>query len=117
QLESGQVQERDQEKAQPPGEEEDTDSPNVVPVLRGKPAVELVPRPEMVESAVTVDRSRNLEARRAEQADPFVNPAVERNHHLGREQAVVARLASRGIGDVVAHEIAWPDRDPRHAKR
>src|SRR5437899_10108963 len=52
-IEGGQVEYRDQEDAQPPGEQENTDGPNVVPVLRGKPAAELVPRPEMIESAVT----------------------------------------------------------------
>src|SRR6266850_1826141 len=76
-LEGSQVEQRDQKDAQPAGEEENADSPNVVAVLRRKAAAELVPRPEMVESAVTLNRSRNLEARRAEQADPFANLALE----------------------------------------
>src|SRR2546421_5847579 len=89
-LEGSQVEQRDQKDAQPAGEEENTDSPNVVPVLRRKAAAELVPRPEMVESAITLNRSRNLEARRAEQADPFANLAVERNDTLCRVPAVSA---------------------------
>src|SRR6266478_3497076 len=115
-IEGGEVEYRDQEDAQRPGEEENTDGPNVVPVLCGKAAAELVARPEMVETAVTVNRSRNLEARRAEQADSFANLPAERNHRLCREQAVIARSASRGISDVVAHEVVWPDRRSGHAK-
>src|SRR2546422_11206544 len=72
-LEGSQVEQRDQKDAQPAGEEENSNRPNVVAVLRGKAAAELVPRPEMVESAVTLNRSRNLKARRAEQADSFTN--------------------------------------------
>src|SRR5207245_7452687 len=104
-LEGGQVDDRDQEDAQPPREEKNTDVPKVVAMLCSKAAAQRVPRPEMVESAVTLNRSRNLEGRRAQQPHPLTNLAVERNHHLCREKAVLARPASRGVGDVVSHEV------------
>src|SRR5437773_6123617 len=65
-LEGGQVDDQDEEDAQPPCEEEQTDSPKVVPILRPEAATQRLPRPEMVESAVPLDRSRNLEARGAQ---------------------------------------------------
>src|SRR5438552_8613672 len=70
----------------------------------------------MVESAVTLNRPRNLEARGAQQAHPFPNLAIERNHRLCREEAVFARPASSGIGDVVPHEVVWPERRSGHAE-
>src|SRR5207237_9416035 len=115
-FEGGQVDDRDQEDAQPPREEENADGPKVVPILCSKAAVQRVPRPEMVESAVTLNRSRNLEGRRAQQPNSLTNLAVERNHHLCREKAVPARPASRGAGEVVPHEVAWPDRRSGHAE-
>src|SRR2546427_9544715 len=47
-------------------------------------------RPEMVESHVALNGSRNLETRSAQQADPFANLAVERNQYLRPEEDVVA---------------------------
>jgi len=71
----------------------------------------------MVESQVALHRSRNLETRSAQQADPFANLAVERNQHLRPEEDIVAGPATRRISDVVAHEVVRPDRGPRYAKR
>src|SRR5207245_1111048 len=114
-IEGDQVEYRDQEDTQPPCEEENADGQNVVPILCGKASAQRIPRPEMVESAVTLNRSRNLEARGAQQADPFANLAIERNHRLCREEAVVARPASRAGGDGVPPEVVWPSRRPSHA--
>src|SRR5207247_10455370 len=94
-----------------------TNCPEVEPVLCGKNAAQRLPRPEMVESAVALDGARNLEGRRAQQANPFANLAVERNHHLGGEEAVVPGPPSRGVVDIVAQEVAWPDRRSGHPER
>src|SRR2546427_4622784 len=101
-LEGGQVDEHDQEDPQPPCGQENADRPKVEPVLCGQAAAQRFPRPEMVESAVALDGPRNLEGWRAQQAHPFANLAVDRDHHLGPEEAVVARPAPRRVGDVVA---------------
>src|SRR5262245_47437601 len=116
-LEGRQIERREEEDAQPPGEKEEAHGPEVVPVLCPETPPQLLALAEMVEPAVAVDGSRNLETRGAEQPDPFANPAVERNHHLRREQTVVAGPPSRGVGDVVAHEAAGPDRRSGHAER
>src|SRR5439155_12611523 len=110
QRERGEVEHGDDEDAQPAGDEEDAHGPKVVAVLRRQPAAELVAGPQMIESGVPVDRSWNLETGRAKQAGVHANGTVERNHHLGREQTVVAGPGSAGVGDVVAQEVAWPDR-------
>ena len=75
------------------------------------------PRPEMVESAVAFDGPRNLKGWRAQQAHPFANLAIDGDHHLGPEQAVLARSATRRVVDVVAQEVARTDRRPRHPER
>src|SRR2546430_6302163 len=71
----------------------------------------------MVELAVTLHRSRNLETRGAQQSDPLANLAVQRNHHFRPEQAVVPRRAARGVGDVVPEEVVWPERRSGHPER
>src|SRR6266540_1576124 len=85
-LEGGEVEDREAEDSHPAGEEENADGSKVVPVLCRQAAAQRLPCPEMVESAVTLDGSRNLEARRAQEADPFANLADERDHHLRAEQ-------------------------------
>src|SRR2546426_7048725 len=116
QRERGKVEQDDDEDAEPSGEEEDPHGSDIVPVLGRKVAGDLLPDPKMIESGVPVDGSWNLEAWGAEQACVSANRAVQRNHHLGRQQAVVAGPASRWIDDVVAQEAARPDRYARHAK-
>ena len=69
---------------------------------------------QVVELAVPLDRSRDLEAGRAQQPDPLPDRPVDRDHDLRREQAVVAGPALRGVGDVVAEEVVRPDRHPGH---
>src|SRR5207249_9597617 len=103
-LEGGQVDEHDQQDAQPTCEQENADRPKVEPALCGKAAAQRLPGSEMVESAVALDGPWNLEGRRAQQAHPFASLAVDRDHHLDREEAVVGRPCSRREGDVVAHE-------------
>src|SRR5438093_3629959 len=109
QFQRGHVDDRDQEDAQPPREQEDADGSKVEPVLCGQAAAQRLPRAQMVESAVALDRPRDLERRRAQQAHSLTHLAVERNHHLDREQAVVAERCSGGVGDIVANEGAGPD--------
>src|SRR5947209_16078937 len=116
QLDGSEVEQGEQENAHPACEEEQADGSKVVAVLGRKAAAQGLPRPEMVESAVTLDRSRNLETRGAQQADLFANLAVEGNHHLRPEEDVVARPATHGKGDVVPHEVVRPDRYPRHTE-
>ena len=78
----------------------------VVPVLGGQAAAQLASRPAGASKLrVTLDRAGDLEAGRAQQADTLADLSVDRDHHLRREQAVVARLALRGVGDVVAEEV------------
>src|SRR5439155_6734895 len=108
-FEGGQVEYREEEDAYPFREEENTDSPNIVPILCREAAAQRLPRPEMVEPAVTLNGSRNLETRGAQQADRFANLAVERHHHLRPEEDVVSRPAARGVGDVVPEEVVAPD--------
>src|SRR5216117_947479 len=116
-LDSGQVEEGEQEDAQPPCGEKNADGPKVASILCREAAAQRLPRPEMVEPHVALDRARNLETWGAQEADPFSNLSVERNQHLRREEDVVARPATCGIGDVVPHEVVRPDRYPRHAER
>src|SRR6266540_3793399 len=116
-LERGQVEEGEQEDAYPPCEEENTDGLKIAAILCREAAAQRLPRPEMVESHVALNGSRNLETRSAQQADPFADLAVERNQHLGAEEDVVTRPAARGIGDVVAHEVVGPDRCAGHTER
>ena len=86
-----------------------------MPVLGGEAATKPVSRSQVVEAAVALDRPRDLEGRGAQQPDILPDPPADRHHDLRREQAVVARPASRRIGDVVAEEVACPDgrRDSR----
>jgi len=59
-FEGGQVDEYDQEDAQPPREQEDADRPEVESVLCGKAEAQRLPRPEMVESAVRISFSNAM---------------------------------------------------------
>src|SRR5438874_5361069 len=117
QLEGGEVERREHEDADPACEEEETDGPQVIPILYRKAAAQRLPRPEMVELRVTLNGARNLETGGAQQAEPFAPLAVERNHHLRPEEDVVARAAARGIHDVVAYEVARPDCHSGYAER
>src|SRR2546422_3897756 len=117
QLDGSEVEQGEQENAGPACEEEQADGSKVVAVLGRKAAAQGLPRPEVVESAVALDRSRNLETRGAQQADPFANLAVKGNHHLRPEQDVVVRPAARRIHDVVPHEVAGPDRRSGYEER
>src|SRR6266478_6655593 len=116
-LDAGEVEQGEQENAHPPCEEEQADGSKVIPILGRKAAAQRLPGPEMVESAVALDGSWNLETRGAQQADPFANLAVEGNHHFRPEEDVVVRLAACGIHNVVPHEVARPDRRSRYAER
>src|SRR5947208_1763114 len=82
QLEGGEVQRREQEDADPPCDEEETDGPQVIPILCRKAAAQPLPRPEMVELRVTLNGARNLETRVAPQAEPFAHLALEGQQHL-----------------------------------
>src|SRR6266581_4430156 len=116
-LDRGEVDDRDQEDTQPPRDQENADGSQVELVLRGQAATQRLPRAQMVESAVALDGPRNPEGWRAQQAYAFTDFTVERNHRLDREQAVIARHAPRRVGNVVAKEVAGPDRHPRHPER
>src|SRR2546425_7907529 len=116
-FDGGEVEHGEQEDAHPPREEEEADSPQVIPILSRKAAAQCLARPEIVELGVPLDGPRNLETRGAQQAHPLANLAVERNHHLRPEEDVVARPAARGIGDVVPQEVVGPDRHAGHAER
>src|SRR2546426_6563927 len=104
QLDGSEIEQGEQENAHPACEEEQADGSKVVAVLGRKAAAHGLPRPEMVESAVALDGSRNLETRGAQQADPFANLAVEGNHHFRPEEAAVVRPTARSIHDAVPHE-------------
>src|SRR5207253_3976595 len=104
-LESDQVDEHDQEDAKPPRREKNADRQEVEAILCGKAAAQCFPRPQMIESAVALDGPRYLEGRRAQQPHALVDLALDRNHDLGAEQAIVARLSARGIVDVVTDEV------------
>jgi hypothetical protein len=56
----------------------------------------------MVEAVVPADGARDLETRRAQQPDPFPDRPGDRDHDLGREQAVVPDAGVGWVGDVVA---------------
>src|SRR5206468_2757728 len=89
-LEGGQVEENEQENSQPPCNEEKADGLKVASILCRKAAAQRLPRPEMVELHVALDRTRNLETWGAQEADPFSNLSIQRNQHLRPEEAVVA---------------------------
>src|SRR5689334_6661539 len=65
-FDRSQVNEHDEEDPKPTGQEKDSDCPKVEPILRGKPADERLPGPEMVVSTVAFDRARNLDGWRAQ---------------------------------------------------
>src|SRR5262245_1840151 len=71
----------------------------------------------MVESAVTLNGSRYLETRGAQQPDSLADFAVEWNHHLRPQENVVACPAACGVGDVVSDEVIWPERSSGQAER
>src|SRR5207237_3508662 len=60
---------------------------------------------------------RYLEGWRAQQPHALVDLALDRDHDLGAEEAIVARLSARLIVDVITHEVSRPDRSARQAKR
>jgi len=59
----GHAEQGDQEKVQPPNEQENTHGSEVVPLLRGQAAAQFLAGPEVIELAVTLDRPRDLEGR------------------------------------------------------
>src|SRR5216117_1999300 len=61
------------------------------------------------EHLIALHRPRDLKRRRAEQPDPFADLAVERDHRLGRDQAVVTGPPARRVIDVVPEEAIPPD--------
>src|SRR2546426_785683 len=71
QFDGGQVEEGEQEDAHPPCDEENSDGLKVASILCREAAAQRLPRLEMVESHVALDRTRNLETGRAQEADPF----------------------------------------------
>src|SRR5256885_16920425 len=90
-LDGGQVEQGEREDAQPPCEEENADGLKVAAMLGRQAAAQCFPRPQMIESHVALDRTRDLETWGAQQADPFTDLSVERNQHLGSEKDVVDR--------------------------
>src|SRR5215472_15985665 len=116
-LDGGQVEEGEQEDTQPPCDKKNADGMKVASILCREAAAQRLPRPEMVESRVALDRAGNLETWGAQEADSFTNLSVERNQHLGPEEDVVARPATRGIRHVVPHEVVRPNRYSRHVER
>src|SRR5215472_7491593 len=60
-LDGGQVEEGKQEDTQPPSDEENADGLKVASILSREAAAQRLPRPEMVESHVALDRTRNFE--------------------------------------------------------
>src|SRR3989449_9997390 len=93
QLDGSEVEQGEQENAHPACEEEQADGSKVVAVLGRKAAAQGLPRPEMVESAVALNRARNLEGRGAQQPHAFANLAVERSE----ERRVGEECRSRGV--------------------
>src|ERR1700751_5745717 len=85
-----------------------------VPMVRGVgPFLGAPPPPPLgfvqLDRLVALHRPRDLERRRAEQPYPFADLAVERDHRLGRDQAVVAYPAACRVVDVVPEEAVPPD--------
>src|SRR5215469_6722461 len=115
-MQGGQHEQGHDEDIDPPGDQENAHRPDVVLVLRLKPATQLVAGPEMVETAVALDLAWNLEAWRAEQAGPRSDLPVERNHRLRGKKAIVPGPATRGVGDVVSDEIAGANENWRNAE-
>jgi len=94
-FEGGHVDGGDQEDAHPPCEKENTDCPKVEPVLCGEAAAQRLARPEMVVSVVALDGPRNLEGRRAQQADPS---------RILPSSGIIAFIASRQLSPVLPPE-------------
>src|SRR5215469_72065 len=115
-MHGGQHEHGHEEGIDPPGDQEHAHSPDVVLVLRLKPATQLVAGPEMVEAAVALDRARYLEGWRAEQAGPRSDLPVERNHRLRGKKAIVPRPSTGRVGDVVPDEIVGANENWRNAK-
>ena len=84
--------------------------------LPARPRRNSLPLLQWIEAAVALDRPRDLEGRGAQQPDILPDPPADRHHDFCREQAVVARLASRRIGDAVAEVIAFSDGHPDSRK-
>ena len=60
-LDGGQIERGEQEDAQPPCDEENADGLKVASILCRQAAAQCFPRPQMIESHVALDRTRNLE--------------------------------------------------------
>ena len=71
----------------------------------------------MVEPAVPGHRPGDLEAGRPQQTDVLEDLPLQRDHHLGGQQTVVAGAATRRVGDVVPEEVVRADRDLADAER
>ena len=116
-VEREEIDQHDEKDAEPAREQKDPDRLQVEAVLGGEAAPQRVAGAQVIEAAVALDRARDLERRRAQQADVLADLAVDRHHHLGAQQAVVAGTPARGVVDVVADEIARADSGARHAER
>jgi hypothetical protein len=62
-----------------------------------------------VELLVSIDRARNLEAGRAQEPDILAHGAIDRDHGLGAQQTIGARLAVGRKMNVVAQVVALAD--------
>ena len=87
----------------------------VVPVLGGEPAAQLVPGRS---GGRTGCRARPCAGSRScgepSRPDALADLAVERDHDLGREQAVVARSGPARDRRCCSQEVVRPDRRPGH---
>ena len=98
----------DANEVDPPAQQEQANRHGVVPVLGAEAPAALGPLTQLVEAAVTLDRARNLEARRAEQPDVLTEFAVDGHQHLGRKQRVVAGPRLRGYGTLLPMKLWRP---------
>ena len=87
---SGQREGGDQAHVQRPREQEDADGPEVAPVLRVQLAAAARARPAPAPDRGPPSAGSQTAASRAARPYPFADLAVERDHRLGRDQAVVA---------------------------
>ena len=88
----------------------------VVPVLGGEAAAQLGRARHVELLSRSTDRGIS-KLGEPSRPTPSRTVAVDRDHDLGREQAVVAGPALRGVGDVVAEEVVRADRHAGHAER
>ncbi len=87
-----------------------------MPVLGAEAALELLTVRQVGELVVALDRPRDLEAGRTQEADVLPNGSVDRHEDLGGEEAVVPGPALRGVPDPVPEEVVPPERCRRHAE-